>query len=687
MRHSIIVGILVLLLSGSTSAAPAEPTAAVSVLPDFPANLRHASPVKSIRDAIVYTMNEGGDPAYSALLQRKVGSDVLVRAWFKWREAPPFSRMKDEPEQAHRLGEIFGGGITCSALYDEENGLSQAQLLDMATRGPDGFLVDAWNQKGIRHGSLSSPAYLDYLFRWCKEQIDAGVDYLFMDENTAALSSREGFDDHSLADFRTYLIQDCTRTRGWALTDARWQSVYGVDLHSAAMCPSGAMDTFDYRAYMRLVGVLDNPEISSNKLLNLWWEFRMVRDDRAWRSLTDRIHAYAKEQHRTVYVSGNGLVKYVDLQICNDWNEWAVKDGHVDLSTSKVETWRTMVQTGQTIAGSPVPVVIFHDWGFANPPFPWMAVSPNDQVVWMRTRGAEIYAAGGFFAFPVHGPFKCDAGANGTLSTIAHLTEFYQRRRDMFLHSKWLGSETLTSDNPLVSLSASWMPATKTVVVHAINRDVREGFIRPQGPVMIFLPVAKAPVAAVAVSPDFDGEREVAFRETDGTLNLTLPSLDAYTAILLRYAREPNLSQVREQPRVYTDYAWSRPVSSDFRVRADGTVDGSTDLIGFLQGMLHREMRNPPTFNVNAGENASIEVRVQAVATGGARLQIRIDGKPVRMIALPDKDGKNDARAHEYDTTYSVPIPKGRHRVTIDNIGGDWAAIEWYAFHNMAGDG
>jgi hypothetical protein len=132
--------------------------------------------------------------------------------------------------------------------------------------------------------------------------------------------------------------------------------------------------------------------------------------------------------------------------------------------------------------------------------------------------------------------------------------------------------------------------------------------------------------------------------------------------------------------------AWSRPIKSEFQVNDDGTVNDNMNLIGFFQGMLHPEMRNPPTFSVNAGKDASIGVHVQAVAMAGARLQIRVDGKTVRTFDIPDRDGKNDGLAPEYDTTFSCPIPIGRHRVTVDNIGGDWATVTWYEFPGMVGE-
>jgi hypothetical protein len=193
-------------------------------LPDeFPASLWRPVPVEDLNQAVVFTMNEATASDYAVDLSRRTGSDLLIRGWFKWGQAPPVQQWQEALAKLHQLGALFGGGITCSALYDGENGLTQAQLLDMATRGRDGQLVNAWGQAGIRHGSLSSPAYLDYLFRWCREQVDAGVDCLFMDEHTAARQSGEGFDDHSLNDFRVYLLEHHRAARGWAPDDARWE--------------------------------------------------------------------------------------------------------------------------------------------------------------------------------------------------------------------------------------------------------------------------------------------------------------------------------------------------------------------------------------------------------------------------------------------------------------------------------
>src|SRR3989339_1834997 len=113
-----------------------------------------AETTPNLSRAVVYTMQETTDSDYGVDLARSVGSEVLVKGWFKWNKASDFTAWKPVAAKVHGWGGLFGGGITCSALYDKENGITHEQLLDMATRGTDGNLVNAWDQPGIRHGSL-----------------------------------------------------------------------------------------------------------------------------------------------------------------------------------------------------------------------------------------------------------------------------------------------------------------------------------------------------------------------------------------------------------------------------------------------------------------------------------------------------------------------------------------------------
>jgi hypothetical protein len=586
-------------------------------LPDFPASLRRPEPVRDINEAVVFTINEDTASDYAMSLAQKVGSDCLVRAWFKWAQAPPVTQWRQYPPQIHQLGAIFGGGITCSALYDTENGITRDQLLDMATRGPAGQLLDAWDTAGIRHGSLSSPAYLDYLFRWCREQMDAGADYLFMDEHTAAIGGLEGYDDHSLADFRGYLLQECPQTKGWAADDVRWTNEFEVPLADRAICPTGKMESFDYRAYLKALNLLDKPAAPENPLATLWHQFRAWRDDRAWKTLTDRIRAYAKEHNRSVLISANGIAKYVDLQALGVWGQWNTKEGHIDLSEDQLLYWRGLVIRGQDVAGKRVPVVLFHDWGFGEVPFPWMAIAPSEREVWMRTRGAEIYAAGGFFAFPVLGPFNCDAGKDGTLPEIARQTAFYQAHRDLYLRSRYVGSEALRSSTKNLSLAAWWSDSPRGLVLHVINRNVTGGKLEPQENVTIELPVSAAPEKVAVISPDWGGETAATCRAAGAKLQVTLPRLEAYAVAMLQYPGAVDLARLKDPARTVPNSAWARPTRNEFTVLPDGRVEHADELGGCIQGMLHTQMRNPPTFVVNALSEGKLSMKVRAVAKIG----------------------------------------------------------------------
>ncbi|NUQ00775.1 MAG: hypothetical protein HUU35_13070, partial [Armatimonadetes bacterium] len=659
---------------------PPLPAEARRPLPDFPPELRRATPVSDINQAVVYTVNEYTFDDYGLSLARKVGADVLIRGWFKWNRSPDHSKLRAVPAAVHGLGALFGGGITCSALYQGENGLTGEQWDDLATRGPAGQFIDAWDEPGVRHGSLSNPAYRDYLFRWCREQMDAGADYLFMDEPNAALEALEGYDDYANRDFRAWLLSNSPATADWQPTDPRWTTVYRVPLADRAVCPDGTMASFGYRAYLRAMGALGEPRKPLNPLAERWTEFRRWRDQQAWRALTARIRAHARSLGRPVYLSGNGLISDVDLQVLGVWGHWKLRDGQVDLSENQLPTWRATVRRGHQLAGKAVPVVFFHDWGFGTPPFPWMAVSPAERELWMRVRGAEIYAAGARFAFPVLGPFGCDAARDGTLSQIARQTRFYQRHRDFYTGARYLGTDGLASATANLSLAAWWHEEKQALLLHVINRNTRDGALAPQREVAVSLAVPQAPQRAVAVSPDWEGEEPLACTARAGRLELVLPRLEASAVVVLPYGRQPDLGSLHEPVRVVPSAGWARPERAEYVVRADGSIEHGDNLPDFLQGLLHQELRNPPTFVVDVVEGGRLTVNVRAVATLGARLELRIDGQVAHSVDLPDCDGKNDSNAPEYDQTIELALPPGRHRVTLDNVGGDWAKLAWIEF-------
>ncbi|MBM4155782.1 MAG: hypothetical protein FJ221_12255 [Lentisphaerae bacterium] len=642
---------------------------------------------RDIGDVIIYTMAETTTSDRDVGLARQAGSEMLVRGWFKWNRAPAVSNWTAVPAKAHAMGALFGGGITCSALYDRENGLTQEQVLDMATRGPDGRLVDAWGRPGIRHGSLSSPAYLDYLFRWCREQIDAGADYLFLDEHTAALGPLEGYDDRSLAAFRRYLIDEWPPAKGWARNDPRWKSDFKVDTADPSLCAGGDMETFDYRAFLRARGALERPTGSANPLAAAWNRFRAVRDARAWRTLTDRIREHGRAKGRTVLISANGLAPLVDLQVMGIWDLWMAGGGRIDLAECQIPQWRGRVVQGHDLARRRVPVVFFHDWGVHDPPFPWLAVPADQRVLWMRVRAAEIFAAGAFFAFPVLGPFGCDAEKDGTLADMARLTAFYRTHREAYLRGRFLGTDALKASVDRLSLAAWTGPEEGVVRLHVINRAAKNGALEPRRGVSIDVPLARSPEGgASAVSPDWEGACPVRAEVSAGRLRVTIDEVQAYAMVVLRFSGTFDTPVVVDPVRVVPSLRWEPPLETGFRVRADGSVVNAGAMNGYLHGRLHTHLRGPPVFLVDARDGCAVAVRVRAVSIAGARLQVAIDGREASATDFPDRDGRNDAAAAEYDREIIVPIPAGIHRVTLDNHGADWLSIASIEFRGRFAD-
>jgi hypothetical protein len=456
-------------------------------LPDVPAAERRTAPPASINDAAVYTINEPVYTPYAVDLIRKVRTDVLIRGFFKWDKAPDWSQYRQFTEQAHAMGMLFGGMVTCSALYDGENGLTAAEVSDMSTRDGAGKLVNGWNSPGVHHGTLSNPKYLEYIQRWGRQQIDNGVDYLFMDEINAALSRQEGYDDYSIRDFRRYLLSKYVQEQQWTPTDARWRDRFQVDPGDASMCPDGTMGSFNYRGYLEKRGFAADPLAGGNALAGEWRQFRQQRDDAAWKTINDGLREYARQKGRTLYLSGNGITKYVDLQVLGVWRLWEVKDGRVDLAKSQIAGWKEIVEQGHSAAGHKVPVVLFHDWGFGG--FPWLKVPSSDRKLWMRVRGAEIYAAGGFFAFPILGPMGCDAGRDGIMPEIARQTAFYAAHRDLYLKARPVAINLGNHDEDAGLSTALWLrDSPAAVMVHVINRQTENGAPALRKSVKVMLP-------------------------------------------------------------------------------------------------------------------------------------------------------------------------------------------------------
>lgn len=117
----------------------------------------------------------------------------------------------------------------------------------------------------------------------------------------------------------------------------------------------------------------------------------------------------------------------------------------------------------------------------------------------------------------------------------------------------------------------------------------------------------------------------------------------------------------------------------EYQVGRDGEVSDVAMLSRVLHGIVnHPDWHNPPTFVVDYAQPAAFEVVVGGVSGwGGANLRIRLDGE-VRLSAdFPDTAPADHETMHQYDEAYRIDVPAGKHRITVENEGADWAYVSY----------
>lgn len=88
----------------------------------------------------------------------------------------------------------------------------------------------------------------------------------------------------------------------------------------------------------------------------------------------------------------------------------------------------------------------------------------------------------------------------------------------------------------------------------------------------------------------------------------------------------------------------------------------------------HPELHNPVTFEIDLSWPTTFRLHVGNVSGyGGAALRISLDGKEMVRRDYPDPDGdRNPETLKQFEETLRLPIPAGKHRVTVENPGSDW---------------
>lgn len=115
---------------------------------------------------------------------------------------------------------------------------------------------------------------------------------------------------------------------------------------------------------------------------------------------------------------------------------------------------------------------------------------------------------------------------------------------------------------------------------------------------------------------------------------------------------------------------------------SDGAVKNIDNLSGFIHGIgNHPELHNPATFDIITPKSAKFTIFVQGVSNaGGAKLKISLDDKVLQHHNFVDNDLQVTSwrsYLHNYDGAYSIEVPEGKHRVTVDNDGVCWVRVSY----------
>jgi hypothetical protein len=137
-----------------------------------------------------------------------------------------------------------------------------------------------------------------------------------------------------------------------------------------------------------------------------------------------------------------------------------------------------------------------------------------------------------------------------------------------------------------------------------------------------------------------------------------------------------------------TRSGFRKPTAEVFRVSPEGLVSNDAELLGLLHGGGHRELVNPPTFEVAYPADGDFVLHIDKVSSSGL-LKVFVDGQLALEKPLPcgERCGKSWKYVTQwklwesvYDEDVRVPVKAGAHRIRVENHGKDWVAVSRYVF-------
>jgi len=492
--------------------------------------------------------------------------NIVSRAWQRWDRGgvQPSNYNFDYPVQARAAGITFIGGTTATALFRDEFPAASTfnAVVSCDATGQPVFHAP---MKFYR-GSLASPAYRQYIIGIGEIQIDGGVDGLFFDEPDFSYvgatsgngpgNGNEGFDDANIADFGGFL---CGKYPNYSPAD--WQSKYGITTADNLNCSKSTATrgrTFNYRGYLARNGWQAPPLNRSNPLAAEWGTIQEGHPEPQngtftgtytslvyWQDIVLTLRNYARQKYnKEIYITANGVFPFVDFQMIGLWGGNPdgpggssvnycplTTDGHLDGTQSLLAAFMAMKQRSARIDGRVIPVAAFIDWP-TDVMTDYLSLPASEKSDYWRMYVPEALAATVYLNMHLADTMGDPTATQlGLMPLFDQTAVFYKMPAHAALYHN-------TKDLPgRVTASVANLGTNLTqlsdgrTVAHLINHNYSHGFQEQDG-VSVSFPVAKAPRSLTIVSPDYGADTPVTFTYSGGQVQVTVPKLVAYVAVV-----------------------------------------------------------------------------------------------------------------------------------------------------------
>ncbi len=104
-------------------------------------------------------------------------------------------------------------------------------------------------------------------------------------------------------------------------------------------------------------------------------------------------------------------------------------------------------------------------------------------------------------------------------------------------------------------------------------------------------------------------------------------------------------------------------------------------LESFVHGIYHPDLKTPFQLSAWLTNNASLVMHLNSVSDGSIMV-VLVDGAQVFRTNLVNLDGGYSVD-EEYNIDIAVPLPGGRHLITITNAGDDWFYLDWVQLNQV----